>query len=319
MNKFLVTGGAGFIGSHLVKRLLDDKNEVIVIDDFNDYYSPEIKKNNIKDFLHNKNFKLFKTDIRDNLENVFKNNKIEMVIHLAARAGVRPSLKDPVLYNSVNVLGTTNLLECCKKYNINKFLFASSSSVYGLNSKLPFNEEDPLEKPISPYAVSKIAGENLCKVYKESFGVSCIALRFFTVYGPKQRPEMAIHKFVKLIKEGKPIPFYGDGGSSRDYTFISDILDGIIACIKLLFKNDNKIYEIFNLGDSNAITLKQLVGIIEEVVGEKAILQNLSDQQGDVPITFADISKAVKMLGYKPQVEIKQGIKEFVRWYNNEL
>lgn len=302
----LITGGAGFIGSHLIERLED----VIVIDDFNNYYPPQIKRRNISGVLDK--VRLYERDIRDNLDDIFQKHNISLVIHLAARAGVRGSLKDPILYNSVNVLGTLNLLECCKRYNVKRFIFASSSSVYGVTSHLPFREDDPLENPISPYAVTKIAGENLCRVYHNAYGISAICLRFFTVYGPRQRPEMAIHKFVRLIREGKPIPFYGDGTTSRDYTYISDIIDGIIACIDK-FPCDSG-FEIINLGDSKTVTLRQLVCIIEEVMGKKAKLEYLPPQQGDVPITYADITKARKLLGYEPKVNIRDGIKEFVKW-----
>lgn len=295
----LVTGGAGFIGSHLVERL----DDVVVIDDFNDYYSPEIKRRNITRVLNK--IKLYERDIRDNLDDIFKDNKISMVVHLAARAGVRASLNDPVLYNSVNVLGTVNLLESCRRYGVKKFIFGSSSSVYGVTSTVPFREDDPLMNPISPYAVTKIAGEDLCRVYHGAYGIKVACLRFFTVYGPRQRPEMAISKFIRLIREDKPVPFYGDGSSSRDYTYISDIVDGITASM-----DKDLGFEIINLGDSNTVTLKELVCIIEETLGKKARLSVLPPQQGDVPITYADISKAGKILGYKPKVNIRDGIRE---------
>lgn len=308
----LVTGGAGFIGSHLVERLLACGEEIIVVDDFNDYYSPEIKRQNIEAYLKNPKFKLFEKDIRNNLEDVFGKNSIFTIVHIAARAGVRPSLVDPMLYNSVNVLGTTNLLEYARKYKVKKFIFASSSSVYGITSRLPFKEDDPLDHPISPYAVTKIAGENLCRVYHNTYGIEMACLRFFTVYGPRQRPEMAIHKFVKLVSENKPVPYYGDGSSSRDYTYITDILDGIMACI-----DKNLGFEVINLGDSNRVTLKELVSIIEEAVGKKAKLENMPPQQGDVPVTYADVTKANRLLEYSPKVNIRDGVKEFVKWYKN--
>lgn len=305
----LVTGGAGFIGSHLVERLLD--RDVVIIDDFNNSYPTEIKRRNINNVLNK--IKVVERDIRDNLDEVFTQNKISTVIHLAARAGVRASLQDPMLYNSVNVLGTLNLLESCKKYGIKKFIFGSSSSVYGVTSRLPFKEDDPLQSPISPYAVTKIAGENLCRVYHSTYGISITCLRFFTVYGPRQRPEMAIHKFVRLINEDKPIPFYGDGSSSRDYTFISDILDGVMASL-----DKDLGFEIINLGDSKTVTLKELVCIIEDALGKKANLEYLPSQQGDVPITYADINKAKNLLGYRPNVNIKEGISKFAKWYLKE-
>lgn len=312
--KILVTGGAGFIGSHLVKRLLEKDNDVIVIDNFNDYYDPQIKRKNISQFSENPKFKLEEKDIRDDLNGVFKGNDISVVIHLAARAGVRPSLVDPELYNSVNVIGTVNLLESCRKYNIKKFIFGSSSSVYGTNSKLPFSEEDPLLNPISPYAVTKIAGENLCRVYSNTYGISSVCLRYFTVYGPGQRPEMAIHKFTRMINNGEPIPFYGDGSSSRDYTYITDIINGIIAALNI---GDG--FGIFNLGDSKTIKLNELVGLIEDGLGKKAKLNKMAIQPGDVPITYADISQAQDVLGYEPEVTIKDGVINFIKWYKKNF
>lgn len=313
----LITGGAGFIGSHLAERLnpalsTTKQNseaeraglkDVIIIDDFNDYYSPEIKRRNISKVLG----KVIERDIRDNLDDIFKQNSISTVVHLAARAGVRPSIKDPILYNSVNVLGTINLLECCKRFNVKKFIFGSSSSVYGVTSRLPFSEDDPLENPISPYAVTKIAGEDLCRVYHGAYGISVTCLRFFTVYGPRQRPEMAIQKFISLIKEDKPIPYYGDGSTSRDYTYITDIIDGIMASL-----DKDLGFEIINLGDSKKVTLVELVGIIEDVLGKEAKLDIQPPQPGDVPITYADITKAERLLGYTPKVDIRDGIRRQV-------
>ena len=308
----LVTGGAGFIGSHLVERLLKEGKEVVVIDDFNDYYSPQIKRNNIKKFLNNSCFKLIEEDIRNNLRYVFQKHSIDQIVHLAARAGVRASLKDPQLYHDVNVGGTVNLLECCKEFGIKKFIFGSSSSVYGVTSKIPFEEDDSLEHPISPYAVTKIAGEQTCGKYYERYGINNICLRFFTVYGPRQRPEMAIHKFIRLIHKNQTVPFYGDGSSGRDYTYITDIIQGISSAMKKDFG-----FEIINLGDSRVVKLNELVNLIEKQLGKKAMLNHLPMQPGDVPITYANIAKAEKLLGYKPQVEIKDGISKFVKWYKD--
>jgi len=308
--KILVTGGAGFIGSHLTERLLAEGHEVVVMDNFNDYYSPAIKRNSIKNAQKNSKFTLIEMDIQDDLNGVFKKYNFETIVHLAARAGVRPSLVDPLLYHKVNVDGTVNVLECSKTYGVKKFIFGSSSSVYGTNSKVPFNEEDPLTHPVSPYAVTKIAGENLCRVYHHAYGISMLCLRFFTVYGPRQRPEMAIHKFADLIAKEKLVPYYGDGTSSRDYTYYSDIVDGIMSGI-----NKSYDFEIVNLGDSNTVTLREMVNLLEEAIGKKAKLDMLPVQQGDVPITYADITKAGKLLGYKPKVNIKEGIKNFVEWY----
>lgn len=306
----LITGGAGFIGSHLTERLLRQGRKIIVVDNFNDYYDPRIKRNNIAPALKDPNFVLWEKDICQDLNQVFGDNSITTVIHLAARAGVRPSLEDPLLYNKVNVLGTVNLLEHCRKFNVRKFIFGSSSSVYGTNSRVPFAENDPLENPISPYAVTKIAGENLCRIYHHTYGIDITALRFFTVYGPRQRPEMAIHKFVRLICAGKEIPFYGDGQSSRDYTYITDIVDGITACLE---KDTG--FAIMNLGDSKTITLEQLVSKIEEVLGKKARRNRLAMQPGDVPVTYANIDKAGKMLGYQPRIGINEGLVKFAEWY----
>jgi len=309
----LITGGAGFIGSSLAGKLLSEGMEVVVIDNFNNYYSPRIKEGNIKEYINLPGFRLVKKDIRDDLTSMFREYKIDQIVHLAARAGVRPSLKEPMLYNDVNVGGTLNLLEHCRKFGIKKFTFASSSSVYGVNSKVPFSEADPLEHPISPYAVTKIAGEHMCRLYHETYGINIVCLRFFTAYGPRQRPEMAIHKFVRLIEEEKEVPFYGDGATSRDYTYISDIVQGVISAMDSEFG-----FEIINLGDSHIIQLKELVGEIEKELGKKAKLNYLPLQAGDVPITYADISKAERLLGYKPRIDIKEGIRKFIEWYKNQ-
>ena len=308
----LVTGGAGFIGSHLVERLLTEGEEVVVIDSFNDYYPPQIKRNNIKSLLPQPKFKLIEGDIRDRdcLNKIFQQEEITQIVHLAARAGVRNSLVNPQLYNDVNVIGTVNLLECCKEYGIKKIVFGSSSSVYGVSSQTPFTEDDPLLHPISPYAVTKISGERLCSVYHKAYGISAICLRFFTVYGPRQRPEMAIHKFVRLIDQEKPIPFYGDGSSARDYTFITDIIDGIRSAMK---KDIG--FEIFNLGDSRTINLRELVTTIENLLNKKAKLDKLPIQPGDVPITYASLRKVTPELGYQPKVNIEEGLEIFVKWY----
>ncbi len=310
----LVTGGAGFIGSHLVERLLAAGQQIVVIDDFNDYYSPEIKRENINRVSANPDFKLIEGNICDRncLNEIFRQHEISQVIHLAARAGVRASLAEPQLYNEVNVLGTINLLECCKEHNITKFIFGSSSSVYGTTTNIPFTEDDLSLQPISPYALTKVAGEQLCRVYHKAYGIAIICLRFFTVYGPRQRPEMAIHKFSRLISEEQPIPFYGDGASARDYTYIDDIVDGLVAALDCRVD-----FEVINLGDSRTITLKELVAKIEKSLGKKARLNKMPMQPGDVPITYAAIDKAKKLLGYQPKVEIEEGLKKFISWYNN--
>jgi len=307
-----LTGGAGFIGSHLVDKLLEKKLEVVVIDDFNDFYDPRIKRKNIEKHLKNKNYKLYEGDIcnLELLEEIFKKYPFSMVVHLAARAGVRPSLKDPLLYERVNGIGTLNLLECAKKYNIKNFIFASSSSVYGINSKVPFSEDDPIERPISPYASTKRANELMCYTYHHLYGMNITLLRFFTVYGPRQRPEMAIYKFTNLIYHNKPIPVFGDGGAKRDFTYIDDIIEGVLSSMEKCYP-----FEIINLGESKTIKLLELVNLIEKNLEKKAIINFLPQEPGDVPITYADISKAKKLLGYNPKFPPEEGIKEFTRWF----
>lgn len=311
MKTFLVTGGAGFIGSHLCEKLLEMGHAVINLDSFNDFYDPSIKRKNIKNALLYKDYKLIEGDIRDTglLDQVFKNHAIDIVVHLAALAGVRKSLENPLEYIDVNVKGTTNLLEAIRKNKVEKFVFASSSSVYGLN-KTPFVETDNLPLQESPYAASKLAGEQFCRAYSYLYGIPVIVLRFFTVYGPRQRPEMAIHNFTRLMDEGGEIPIYGDGKSTRDYTYVDDIADGILAAVKL-----NCSFEVFNLGNSNPVKLNQLIDTIESKLGKLAFKRFLSSQKGDVHITWADISKAERMLGYTPKVSIEEGIGRFLDWY----
>lgn len=312
--EYLVTGCAGFIGSHVVDRLLGMGKKVMGVDNFDSFYDPNIKKRNIEHNLKNVNFNLYSADIRekDDMEKIFKDNNIEIIIHLAARAGVRPSIQNPLLYEDVNIKGTINILELSKEFGINNFIFGSSSSVYGVNEKIPFNEKDTVEKAISPYAASKRACEIFCYTYHHLYGIPVTCLRFFTVYGPRQRPEMAIHKFTRLIDNGKEIEMYGDGTSRRDYTYISDIVDGIIATLDKKFG-----YEVINLGDSRTVELQYLIKLIGEYLGKKAIIKHIPDQPGDVPITYADVSKAKKLLGYNPEVSIEKGIEKFVQWYRN--
>ncbi|MEA1963722.1 MAG: GDP-mannose 4,6-dehydratase [Candidatus Aerophobetes bacterium] len=314
--KILITGGAGFIGSHLVDRLLEEKEEVIVVDNFDDFYNPQIKRDNLKNHLSNPHLKLLEMDIRDKkaLEQIFELNEITQVVHLAARAGVRASIKNPVVYEEVNVKGTLNLLEVCKNKNLKNFIFASSSSVYGVNTKLPFSENDSLSYPISPYAVTKKTGELICYTYHHLYGIPIICLRLFTVYGPRQRPEMAIYKFTRLIDQNCKIPIFGDGHSKRDYTFISDVIEGIMSTLKQKFD-----FQIFNLGSSKPVELKNLVSLIESALGKKAKINRTLEQPGDVPITYADITKAKKLLGYNPKVGIEEGIKKFVKWHKNRF
>jgi len=307
----LVTGGAGFIGSHLSQKLLSHGAKVTVIDNFNDFYDPAIKRANTRSLQDNVNFTLCEGDIRDCdfLNDVFQ-HPVDIIVHLAAMAGVRPSIKDPRLYNDVNIVGTTNLLEFCRKKDIQKFIFGSSSSVYGVNSKVPFSESDNVSKTISPYAATKLAGEAICHTYHHLYGIAVAALRFFTVYGPRQRPEMAFHKFMRLIHHGEQVPMYGDGSSRRDYTYVADIVDGIISAIG--FDCD---YEIFNLGNSRTVALSELIRKIEQAIGRKARILQMPDQPGDVPVTYADISKAEKLLGYHPNYPLEKGLANMAEWF----
>ena len=308
----LVTGGAGFIGSHLCERLVDNNHSVVCLDNFNSYYDPELKRRNVQFLLNHPAYRLIEGDILDwkLLEKIFKENKFDVVIHLAARAGVRPSIKDPRLYEKVNVSGTINLLELSSRFNIPKFILASSSSVYGNNTKVPFSEIDRVDSPISPYAATKRACELLSYTYFSLYGLSVTCLRFFTVYGPRQRPDMAIHKFARLIVEGEEIPIFGDGTSRRDYTYITDIIDGVEKAIE---KCDG--YNIYNLGESRTVELNYLVKLLEKTIGKKANIKYFPNQPGDVAITYADISKAKEELNYNPQISIEEGIQEFVKWY----
>lgn len=312
--QILITGGGGFIGSHLVDKLLaEDAWQVSVLDNFNEFYSPEIKRANVAQHRDNPNFKLYEADIccAGTLHSIFAENRFDAIVHLAAWAGVRPSLLNPKLYAQVNVSGTLNLLELAKEFNVKQFVFGSSSSVYGINSKIPFAEDDNVAQPISPYAATKAAGELLCHTYSHLYDIRTVCLRFFTVYGARQRPDLAIHKFSKLIWENKPIPVFGDGQTRRDYTYIDDIIAGVRAAIDY----DKSDYEIFNLGESQTVELNDLIALLEEHLGKKAIIERQPVQPGDVPLTYADITKARKLLNYKPQTKIEQGIPKFTEWF----
>ena len=314
MKNFLVTGGAGFIGSHLVDRLLStDVTRVTVVDDFNDFYDPSIKRENIGEHLKDPRYSIHEVDIRDAaaLERVFSESNFDCIVHLAARAGVRPSLSQPQLYNETNISGTLNLLELARHHNLKQFVFGSSSSVYGINAHVPFSEDDSIRQPISPYAATKAAGELLCHTYSHLYGLRCVCLRFFTVYGPRQRPDLAIHKFAKLISQRKPIPVFGDGTTRRDYTYVDDIIDGVMAAIAY----DRSDYEVFNLGESRTVELNELIALLEKELGAKAIIDRQPPQPGDVPQTFADIGKARAVLGYNPQTQIEDGLHRFVEWF----
>ncbi len=308
----LVTGGAGFIGSHLTRRLLDRGDRVTVLDDFNDFYDPRRKRGNIAGFLGRDDYRLVEGDIRDRglVDRTFTDGRFDGVIHLAARAGVRPSLAEPILYEEVNCIGTLNLLEAARTIGPDVFIFGSSSSVYGINEKVPFSEADPVDQPISPYATTKRTGELLCFNYHHLYGLKTACLRFFTVYGPAQRPEMAIHKFTDLIASGATVPMYGDGDSRRDYTYIDDIIDGVVASLDLAPG-----FEIFNLGGAETTRLRDLVAWIGEELAVEPVIEYLPDQPGDVPITFADVTKAERLLGYSPRVPIREGLRRFVAWY----
>jgi len=325
MKNFLITGGAGFIGSHLVESLIRAGNCVLVVDNFNDFYAPTIKKNNVKSMLsafsseEKERFTLQEGDIRnsDFMESIFLTSNIDVVIHLAAMAGVRPSIEQPALYYDVNVNGTLCILELMKKHNVKKMIFASSSSVYGNNKKVPFSEVDVVDEPISPYAATKKAGELLCHTYHHLYDMSIACLRFFTVFGPRQRPDLAIHKFANKIMAGESIPFYGDGSSKRDYTFVDDIIQGINASIKWI-SEPNSSYDVFNLGESKTIMLSEMLMAIESSMGKKAMIDSLPSQPGDVNITYADISKAIKVLGYDPKVDFHKGVDRFIQWHRIE-
>jgi UDP-glucuronate 4-epimerase len=312
--RILVTGGAGFIGSHLCERLIRNNN-ITCIDNFNDFYNPAIKKNNIGRLKDDKNFKLINADIcdLDRMLDILSNNSFDVVIHLAAMAGVRPSILNPLIYEKVNIQGTINLLEACKKNNIKKIIFASSSSVYGGNEKVPFSEADRVDHPVSPYAATKKAGELICHTYHDLYDLSIFCFRFFTVYGPRQRPEMAIHKFTRKILGGETIEVYGDGNSSRDYTYIEDIINGIENSLEIL---DG--YQVFNLGNSSSVKIIDLISKLEEVSGEKANIEFTDSQPGDVLRTFADIEKAKKMLKYEPETNIDEGLGLFIDWYKEK-
>lgn len=318
--KVLVTGAAGFIGSCLCESLIENKIFVEGLDSFNDFYSPAIKHKNaseIEDCAKKRNmpFIMHNCDIRDliKLDSVFESGGYDAVIHLAAYAGVRPSIENPALYYDVNVNGTLNVLECMKKYGIKRLVFASSSSVYGNNKKVPFSEKDNVDKSISPYAATKKAGEVLCHTYYHLYGISTACLRFFTVYGRRQRPDLAIHKFTSLISQNKPIPFFGDGSMKRDHTYIDDITDGIIKALHWTGKAIS--YDIFNLGESKAITLTELVNILSDALKIKAVINRLPVPPGDVKQTYADITHSKEVLGYNPTTDIKEGIAKFIEWY----
>jgi UDP-glucuronate 4-epimerase len=313
--KVLVTGGAGFIGSHVVDRLLARGDEVVVLDNLNDFYDPRLKERNLAAALRLPGMSLVRGDILDLplLEKVFAGTRFDVVAHLAARAGVRASLEQPALYEEVNCRGTLHLLEMVRKHGVRRFVFASSSSVYGNVREIPFREDARIDRPVSVYAATKAAGELYCHNYHHLYGLPVTILRFFTVYGARQRPDMAIRKFTGLIVRGEPIPFYGDGGTERDYTYCADIADGVLAAV------DRDLgFEIINIGESRTTRLSDLVSLLEANLGKKAVLKRMPMQAGDMPKTCADVSKARRLLDYRPATPIEQGIREFVTWYRSE-
>jgi len=313
--KILLTGGAGFIGSHLSEALLGEGHELILVDNFNDYYPPEIKERNLSAIIDHPRLELVRGDIRDRdlVEKLHSRGRFGAVIHLAARAGVRPSLENPVLYQEVNVEGTLNLLEAARRRPPGRFIFASSSSVYGSNPRQPWKESDSDLRPESPYGATKVIGEHLCRIYQRTYNLKMAVMRLFTVYGPRQRPDMAIHKFTRLISRGRRIPVFGDGTSRRDYTYVADIVSGFLGALRRDFE-----FEIFNLGGGHSITLNGLIAKLEEHLGRKADFEKLPVQAGDAASTWADVSKGRKLLGYRPRFTLEEGLEKFIAWFKAE-
>jgi UDP-glucuronate 4-epimerase len=309
--RILVTGGAGFIGSHLVEKLVSLGHEVAILDDFNDFYDPQIKRDNIAAAAGE--VQVHRLDLRDNsaLRDLFHRKKFEAIAHLAARAGVRPSIQQPQLYYDVNVAGTLHLLDAARVTGVERFIFASSSSVYGAAKEVPFSEDRHLTQTLSPYAATKVAGEFLCSTFSHLYRMRVLALRYFTVYGPRQRPDLAIHQFTRKIYAGERIDQFGDGRTRRDYTYVDDVIEGTIAALKY----QGPLFDIFNLGESETIQLKDLIAAIEEALGKRAKINKLPEQPGDMPLTYADISKAKKGLGYDPKTKFHEGLPRFIDWF----
>ena len=314
--RVLVTGGAGFIGSHLCEHLLQDAYEVVVLDSFDDCYDPAIKRTNLTECREHSRFTEVEGDIRDSAV-LDKLPEVDTIIHLAARAGVRPSIEDPVLYNDVNVGGTLSLLEFARRRGIRRFVFGSSSSVYGNNEKVPFSEEDPVDHPISPYAATKKAGELLCHTYHHLNDLGVLCLRFFTVYGPRQRPDLAIHKFARLMTAGEPVPRFGDGSTERDYTYVDDIVDGVMGALEYLEAHPDA-YEIINLGESRTVSLSEMIDTVARALSGTPTVEELPLQPGDVTRTYADVSKARALLNYAPRTAFQAGVRRFVEWFRAE-
>lgn len=317
--KVLLTGGAGFIGSHVAEALLRRGVQLAIVDELNDFYAPQRKEENLSEVRRFGSIDFIKQDIcnQRGLHAIFESFRPDAVVHLAARAGVRPSLDNPALYERVNIAGSLNLLDLCREYRVPRFIFGSSSSVYGVAERVPFTESNTELRPISPYAATKLSGEMLCFTYAYLYGLTVVCLRFFTVYGPRQRPDLAIHKFTELLETGQTLPIFGDGRSGRDYTYVEDIVAGVVASIDYVPTPGpgNSRFEIFNLGNSQPVLLEELVQLLERATGHKAVRQQLPEQPGDVPITWADISKAKRLLGYDPQTPIAKGLEQFVSWY----
>jgi UDP-glucuronate 4-epimerase len=313
----LLTGGAGFIGSHLAEAVLRRGFKLSIVDNLDDFYEPDRKRNNLQQVRSAGDFSFHQIDIcdADRLREVARKSRPDIIIHLAARAGVRPSIEQPVLYERVNVLGTLNLLELAREMHIGRLIFGSSSSVYGATNRVPFAEDDPVLRPISPYAATKLAGELMCYTYAHLYEISILCLRFFTVYGPRQRPDLAIHKFTALMEEGKPIPVFGDGSMGRDYTFVDDIVAGVMASLEYSFPSKQVPFDIFNLGNSHPVKLRELIDYLEAATGRKAIREQKPLQPGDVPLTWANIEKSRQFLGYRPQVLMDEGLRRFVTWF----
>lgn len=316
--RIVLTGGAGFIGSHLAEALLRRGSQLTIVDSLDEFYSPAWKQANLEEVRRAGCFQFFPADICDAecLREILSKARPDLIIHLAARAGVRPSIEQPHLYERVNVAGTLNLLELCREFQIPKFIFGSSSSVYGATSRAPFSEEEAGLRPISPYAATKLAGECLAYTYAHLFDLSVVCLRFFTVYGPRQRPDLAIHKFTALIEAGKAIPLFGDGSTGRDYTHIHDIVAGVLAAIEYEVRHESRVpFETFNLGNSHPVKLRELVELLQAATRKKVIVELRPMEPGDVPLTWADISKAGRLLGYQPRTRLTEGLEQFVSWY----
>ncbi|HYW36643.1 MAG TPA: GDP-mannose 4,6-dehydratase [Terriglobales bacterium] len=318
--RILLTGGAGFIGSHVAEALIRRGTKLSIVDNLDNFYALRRKRLNLQEIGNAGTYEFFEVDVRDMgaLRKVAEQVQPEIVIHLAARAGVRPSIEQPALYESVNVAGTVNLLEIAREFKVQRLIFGSSSSVYGITNTVPFCEDDLMTRPISPYAATKLAAELMCYTYTHLYGLTTLCLRFFTVYGPRQRPDLAIHKFTALIEAGKPLPVYGDGSMGRDYTYVDDIVAGVVASLE--YAPEPKLpFEVFNLGNSHPVRLAELIAQLEAATGKKALQDRLPDQPGDVPITWANIDKAKRLLGYAPKTSMEQGLQNFVAWYRSSL